>query len=960
MVGTNMVSANLQAGIEAHVMGSYSQAIKNYDREIKEVTQAVADAQGEAKFRQRQTLVHLLCNRGEALVSLDLIRRALKDADEALTHDADSLRALLLKGTVFEKLNKRKEAGSLYEDASKRACVDDIRLHAELRRRLDTVRRVTSHVKVSNFSTEPVETTPAISPAPTSTPVAVQQNGVPKPASPSPQPPPSVSGATQKIPFGSDQSAQQKDTGIHLGLAKSSSTQSQITPEASAEALAKVAAMGVVQNGVGRVDVDKKIAEGYMLVNSNRIAEAIRLFSDLLEKDKTLLAAYLGRGTGYAIINELQRADEDFTAAININRAYYDSWKRRGQVRAALGREKDAIADYLQATSLQPALDYDTYHQLALVYHRQRNFKKALLYVAKATDIMDKTNVCEKEPQVGRQVWNVRGLCENSMGLCDIAVRSYERAASLDADNADLYAHMGQCMKDWGDYDRSLKYFTVAVEKTPTDKYYHQLAMLHYGVGAIDAARATLVKGLSYNGAAQESWCMRAVSEHGLGMFKAAMKSYDTLIKINPNHMGAYQCEVCLFWHHRLDLPVTDYSMDLDLSPLLKEGWCKKAPLSTIDVPRQPPYDPTVPDVDLTLPPPYNMEAVGPLINMATRLGQRIQYNTPGFLKNAKQQRQVGLAILEVAQTLQKVWTGLRTGTPYIVNNRLSTGARGPHVFGWRDLFDIAVKWRQYSEPNDPVWWVDKLTEEQFEEGFGSHTPMLIGQSKVVRYHPYIQRSFQMIQQLLPLQQQLTQAQRMQVNAARDFKELYDVVHRDFYVVTPCHSSKVQGHVMEGTRLTVQLHEPDGFDVAIKTPGTPPRWNEFASELDHIFTQLCTAATTNDQNIDLCSDLVLAMSFYWYHFMPLSRGTAACGFVALHGTMLALGYEINGPVPTGLQMDWEGILRPTPEDYRSVLTPWMYPARARVDEKEWAALPNVAETFPTLRAIIDVLNRPVF
>ena len=27
------------------------------------------------------------------------------------------------------------------------------------------------------------------------------------------------------------------------------------------------------------------------------------------------------------------------------------------------------------------------------------------------------------------------------------------------------------------------------------------------------------------------------------------------------------------------------------------------------------------------------------------------------------------------------------------------------HEFGWRDFMDIGVKWRQISEPNDPVFW---------------------------------------------------------------------------------------------------------------------------------------------------------------------------------------------------------------------------------------------------------------
>ncbi len=31
------------------------------------------------------------------------------------------------------------------------------------------------------------------------------------------------------------------------------------------------------------------------------------------------------------------------------------------------------------------------------------------------------------------------------------------------------------------------------------------------------------------------------------------------------------------------------------------------------------------------------------------------------------------------------------------------------HDFGWRDLFDIAVRWRRFSEPNDPVWYAPRV-----------------------------------------------------------------------------------------------------------------------------------------------------------------------------------------------------------------------------------------------------------
>jgi hypothetical protein len=39
-------------------------------------------------------------------------------------------------------------------------------------------------------------------------------------------------------------------------------------------------------------------------------------------------------------------------------------------------------------------------------------------------------------------------------------------------------------------------------------------------------------------------------------------------------------------------------------------------------------------------------------------------------------------------------------------------------------MFDIIVRWRQVSEPGDPVWWIDRFPTEAFEDGFGLQTPI--------------------------------------------------------------------------------------------------------------------------------------------------------------------------------------------------------------------------------------------
>lgn len=46
----------------------------------------------------------------------------------------------------------------------------------------------------------------------------------------------------------------------------------------------------------------------------------------------------------------------------------YDGWKRRGQVRAALGYDKDAINDLTMAVTALG--DFESHHQRGIIYHK--------------------------------------------------------------------------------------------------------------------------------------------------------------------------------------------------------------------------------------------------------------------------------------------------------------------------------------------------------------------------------------------------------------------------------------------------------------------------------------------------------------------------------------------------------------------------------------------------------------
>ncbi|GBG82838.1 hypothetical protein CBR_g36368 [Chara braunii] len=309
-------------------------------------------------------------------------------------------------------------------------------------------------------------------------------------------------------------------------------------------------------------------------------------------------------------------------------------------------------------------------------------------------------------------------------------------------------------------------------------------------------------------------------------------------------------------------------------------------------------------------------------------------------------------------------------------------GTAAKKTFGWRDLYNIPVKWRQVSEPCDTVVWVDLLSKEEFEAGFGSHTPMVQGQSRIVRYYPNFARAFALMKQTMLEAGEVYNGANNPVSvsdtvlheriiAAKDCKDLYPIVGEDFWVVTPCEGLHT-GKVLEGTRLTLQKSMMpsirNGYNFSIRTPGTPPRWADYDAELEAVWKELCDAVCSrNAEEISKeektrIQDCILTLSFYWYNFMPLARGTAAVGYITLLGLLMACGLQPTARIPKGVQVDWEAILTRHPEQFISSIRTWLYPSITVVNGAKCGAcdsLPVISEALPTLADVIGALNRSV-
>lgn len=88
--------------------------------------------------------------------------------------------------------------------------------------------------------------------------------------------------------------------------------------------------------------------------------------------------------------------------------------------------------------------------------------------------------------------------------------------------------------------------------------------------------------------------------------------------------------------------------------------------------------------------------------------------------------------------------------------------------------------------------------------------------------------------------------------------------------------------------------------------------------------------------------------------MPLSRGSAAVGFIVLLGLLLAANMEFDGKIPKGVQVDWEAIMNFDSSNFVDSIKSWLYPSLKVTTS--WKDYPDVASTFATTGSVVAALS----
>uniref|UniRef100_A0A8C0NRM7 Tetratricopeptide repeat domain 13 n=1 Tax=Canis lupus familiaris TaxID=9615 RepID=A0A8C0NRM7_CANLF len=552
--------------------------------------------------------------------------------------------------------------------------------------------------------------------------------------------------------------------------------------------------------------------------------------------------------------------------------------------------------------------------------------------------------------------------------ISEEAIESFKEALKQKVDFIDAYKSLGQAYRELGNFEAATESFQKALLLNQNHVQTLQLrGMMLYHHGSLQEALKNFKRCLQLEPYNEVCQYMKGLSHVAMGQFYEGIKAQTKVMlndplpgqKASPEYLKVkYLREYSRYLHAHLDTPLTEYNVDVDLPGSFKDHWAKNLPFLIEDYEEQPGLQPHIKDVLH-----QNFESYKPevqeLICVADRLGSLMQYETPGFLPNKRIHRAMGLAALEVMQAVQRTWTNSKV--------RMNGKTR---LMQWRDMFDIAVKWRRIADPDQPVLWLDQMPARSLSRGFNNHINLIRGQVINMRYLEYFEKILHFIKDrilvyhgannpkgLLEVREALEKVHKVE-DLLPIMKQFNTKTKDGFTVNTKVPSLKDQGKEYDGFTITITGDKIGNILFSVETQTTEERTQFYHAEIDALYKDLTAKGkvlilSSEFGEADAVCNLILSLVYYFYNLMPLSRGSSVIAYSVIVGALMASGKEVAGKIPKGKLVDFEAMTAPGSEAFSKIAKSWM---NLKSISPSYKMLPSVSETFPTLRSMIEVLN----
>ncbi|KAM6218326.1 tetratricopeptide repeat protein 13 isoform 2-T2 [Rhynchocyon petersi] len=705
---------------------------------------------------------------------------------------------------------------------------------------------------------------------------------------------------------------------------------------------------------------NEELALAYVLIGSGLYDEAIRHFSTMLQEEPDLVSAIYGRGIAYGKkgLHDIKNAELalfELSRVITLEPDHPEVFEQRAEILSPLGRINEAVSDLTKAIQLQPSA--------RLYRHRGTLYFISEDYATAHEDFQQSLELNKNQPIA----MLYKGLTFFHRGLLKEAIESFKEALKQKVDFIDAYKSLGQAYRELGNFEAATESFQKALLLNQNHVQTLQLrGMMLYHHGSLQEAIKNFKRCLQLEPYNEVCQYMKGLSHVAMGQFYEGIKAQTKVMlndplpgqKASPEYLKVkYLREYSRYLHSHLDTPLTEYNIDVDLPGSFKDHWAKNLPFLIEDYEEQPGLQPHIKDVLH-----QNLEGYKPevqeLICTADRLGSLMQYETPGFLPNTRIHRAMGLAALEVMQAVQRTWTNSKV--------RMNGKTR---LMQWRDMFDIAVKWRRIADPDQPVLWLDQMPARSLSRGFNNHINLIRGQVINMRYLEYFEKILHFIKDRI-----LVYHGANNPKGLLDVREALEKVHKvedllpimkfntktkdGFTVNTKVPSLRDPGKEYDGLTITITGDKVGNILFSVETQTTEERTQLYHAEIDALYKDLTAKGkvlilSSEFGEADAVCNLILSLVYYFYNLMPLSRGSSVIAYSVIVGAMMASGKEVAGKIPKGKLVDFEAMTAPGSEAFSKIAKSWM---NLKSISPSYKMLPSVSETFPTLRSMIEVLN----
>lgn len=204
---------------------------------------------------------------------------------------------------------------------------------------------------------------------------------------------------------------------------------------------------------------------------------AIDLFTQALQQDAGNVAAYMQRGSVYAMLGNLGAAIEDFNAVLRLQPSNLEALTQRGRARAAMGLIDEARRDWQEASDLG--------HRGARAL-----LEKQWRAGPEQEETARRTQELEVSSADQAATLRARGLAARDQGDHRQAVALFSQALQFDSSHAELYLLRGSLLAGVGELERALEDLSAVLQLDPRNaEALSQRGKLHEGLGQMDRAR---------------------------------------------------------------------------------------------------------------------------------------------------------------------------------------------------------------------------------------------------------------------------------------------------------------------------------------------------------------------------------------------------------------------------------------------------------------------------------------